>query len=550
MEQKFVTFDEALETLGITSERLNQLRDDNVLRAYRDGASWKFRADEIERMASDGVPEPAPPSDISLAQPKDLVDAEPLADLDLEEELTLADDDDALSLSGSDLQLDTSDLGGADDPGGSELELESELDLDIESDQEDTVTTGASDPALDVHGEAIEEPSDPSDSILLSDETLGEAAPAPPSTIIGRSQQSSKDDDLELVLDDDQDGQGSDVRLSSGASDVLSSGIAGSGVLDDLERESGATSAFEDLEELEIDLAAESSRILTPEDVEQVKAQDAAKKAAAPLQGDSDLTLDDGLAGDDEGTDPIPAELDTGEAKAKQSDSGPTSDLELATDEDDFVLSDAGGSDITLDSGDSGINLVSPSDSGLALDDIPLEMGGSAILDSLSLGGKSDADFSLIASDVDLTSQQQAKLQTDDDFQLTPLGDGDDGGDSSSQVIALEEGIEELAAGDAGIMGDDMFAEADVGEGMLSEDFGGEGQDDFGVSPVPVGATAARTEGDYSVMNILGLGSCLALLTFCGVLMLDMVRNIWSWDSNLALNDSMLNSLLGLFGLQ
>jgi hypothetical protein len=32
--------------------------------------------------------------------------------------------------------------------------------------------------------------------------------------------------------------------------------------------------------------------------------------------------------------------------------------------------------------------------------------------------------------------------------------------------------------------------------------------------------------------------------------MLDMVRNIWSWDSNLALNDSMLNSLLGLFGLQ
>ena len=32
--------------------------------------------------------------------------------------------------------------------------------------------------------------------------------------------------------------------------------------------------------------------------------------------------------------------------------------------------------------------------------------------------------------------------------------------------------------------------------------------------------------------------------------MMDMVRNIWSWDENLALNDSLLDSLLGLFGLK
>jgi hypothetical protein len=537
MEQKFVKFEDALETLSITSERLNQLREDGQLRAYRDGASWKFRADEIERMVADGVPEPPPPSDISLAQPKDLVDAEPLADLD--EEFSLADEDE-LSLSSSDLELDTGDLGG------SELEL-------AEPEQDDTVTTGASDAAIDVHGEPLEEPSDPSDSILLSDETLGEAPPSAPSTIIGKHHGDSEDADLELVLDDDQDAKGSDVRLASGgASDVLSSGIAGSGVLDDLERESGATSAFEGLEELEIDLAAESSRILTPEDVEKAKAKakEAAPKKPAPLQGDSDLTLDDGdLAGEDEGTDPIPEELETGAAQAKAKDAGPTSDLELATDEDDFVLAEAGGSDITLDSGDSGINLVSPSDSGLALDDIPLEMGGSAILDSLSLGGKSDADFSLVASDVNLADKPPAKLQTDDDFQLTPLGDKEEDSDSSSQVIALDAGIEDLAAGDAGIMGDEMFAEAEVGDEMLAEDFGDAQADEFGVSAYPA-AAAVKKEGEYSVMNILGLGSCLALLTFGGVLMLDMVRNIWSWEDNLALNDSMLDSLLGLFGLQ
>lgn len=541
MEQKFVKFEEALETLGITGERLNQLREDGELRAYRDGASWKFRSDEIERMATEGVPEPAPPSDISLAKPKDLVPAEPLGGIDeLDEEFSLADDDDLLSLSGSDLKLDTGDLDAPD--------LGSELELDLEPEQDDTVTTNASDAALSVH-EPLDEPSDPSDSILLSDETLGEAAPAAPSTIIGKHHGGSEDDDLELVLDDGQDDKGSDVRLAAGASDVLSSGIAGSGVLDDLERESGATSAFEDLEELEIDLAAESSRILTPEDVQSIKAKDAAAKKPAPLEGDSDLTLDDGLAGEDEGTDPIPAELETGAAKAKAKDPGPTSDLELATDEDDFVFAEAGGSDITLDSGDSGINLISPADSGLALDDIPLEMGGSAILESLSLGGKSDADFSLVASDVNLTGKPPAKLQTDDDFRLTPLGESDEDGDSSSQVIALDAGIDDLGAGEAGILGDDMFAEADVGGEMLAEDYG-DGQDEFGVSPSYGGAVAARAEGEYSVMNIIGLGSCLMLLTFCAVLMLDMVRNIWSWDSNLALNDSMLDSLLGLFGLQ
>ena len=78
MEQKFVKFEEAVEKLGVTADRLNQLREDGELRAYRDGASWKFRADEIDRLVTDGVPEPAPPSDIGLVDPRDLVDASPL----------------------------------------------------------------------------------------------------------------------------------------------------------------------------------------------------------------------------------------------------------------------------------------------------------------------------------------------------------------------------------------------------------------------------------------------------------------------------------------
>jgi hypothetical protein len=31
---------------------------------------------------------------------------------------------------------------------------------------------------------------------------------------------------------------------------------------------------------------------------------------------------------------------------------------------------------------------------------------------------------------------------------------------------------------------------------------------------------------------------------------MDLIRNMWSWDQNLALNDSLLEEILGLFGLR
>jgi hypothetical protein len=332
------------------------------------------------------------------------------------------------------------------------------------------------------------------------------------------------------------------VQLSGGASNVLSAGIAGSGVLDEAEDRSGNTSAFENLEELEIDLAAESSRILTPQDMPQPTGGVAKK----PPASDSDLMLgEDLLGGADEGTDPVPEEMRPPSGKAKAADSGPSSDLELATDEDDFVLAEAGGSDITLDSGDSGINLISPSDSGLALDDIPLEIGGSAILDSLSLGDKAGAsDLSLVGSDPRLgRDEPRAKLQTDDDFRLTPLGDKDDDADSSSQVIALDADLGDFDSGDGGILGDDAFAEEGV---VVDDEFGAAPAGEFAGAPY----VAPRSEGDYSIPNLIGLASCALLLLFAVVLMFDMVRNIWSWDANLALNDSLLDSILGMFGLQ
>jgi hypothetical protein len=539
MEQKFVSFEEAISKLNISPERLNELRENNALRSYRDGASWKFRADEIDKFAADGIPDLPPPSDISLIDSSELVDAEPLDDFNLDEDLGLGLADLAeLELedertpepdqSAMDLKLSDTDAMSA----GSELELAAGL--------EDTVTASGSDLSLDLP----EDGSDLTDSILLSEEELGESVGSL-STIIGRKELDLPDADLELA-DDVTDEEDTKLSASSGASDVLSSQVAGSGVLDEMEDLSDAKKAFKDLDELEIDLAAESSLALNPADVADVKA----KGKSLTTKGDSDLKLgDDEEVGDEGnmGSTDVPLEELAAVGTAAEDEDGDM-ELELAGD-DDLILSDAGGSDITLDSGDSGINLISPSDSGLALDDIPLDVGGSAILSSLSLEG-SDPEISLLGGDSRVGPASGAALQTDDDFQLTPLSEGGlDDGDSSSQVIALDADLGGFDGG-AGLLDEGFPAEADEGV-VLSEDFAeAPGEGGFGMDP-------------YATPMVAGVGAeaqygpgAIALLTCCGLfmalgsfMMIDMIRNIWSWEENYAVNSSLLDALLGMFGL-
>ena len=517
MEQKFVSFEDATTKLGISSERLNELREHRQLRAYRDGSSWKFRTDEIEAMVQAGVPDLPPPSDIGLVDPMELVEAEPI-DLEDEMELELEDENSTID---SELELGLDDTDPVSQ--GSELDLAS---------LEDTETTGKSDIELDLP----EELSSPSDSILLSEEELGESVSGSPSTIIGKSELASEEADLKLATDDDIEA-GSEVNLAtdSGASDVLSSAIAGSGVLDEFtESPSGGLSAFEDLEELEIDLSAESSRILSPEDVDLVKS--AAESPPAPTTN-SDLTLEDdsSLADDaDMGSTDVPLEeLDPVDASV---DDGSGSELELAG-VDDILLDDPSGSDITLDRGDSGINLVSPSDSGLALDDIPLDMGASAILSSLSLEG-SDPEISLISTESDAPTPSEASLQTDDDFQLTPLSEGGakPDGDSSSQVIALDAEIEDFGSG----LGEVAFEEADAGA-ILSEDFAEAPADDLSMGYV--GPPAGSAEQPYTVWNVVLLTTCGTMLLMAGTMGIDLVRNMWGWNENLSINSSLMDAI-------
>ena len=53
MAQKFMKTQEVADFLGLTPADVNNLRETHQLHAYRDGADWKFKADEVEQYARD-----------------------------------------------------------------------------------------------------------------------------------------------------------------------------------------------------------------------------------------------------------------------------------------------------------------------------------------------------------------------------------------------------------------------------------------------------------------------------------------------------------------
>lgn len=485
MAQKFTSLDDAATHLNISKDRLTQLREAGKVRGYRDGASWKFRAEDIDKLAIEGIPQlDPPPSDLSLdlddeAKPAPVPAPEPSGmELDLAEEETAAGPPSDISLE----DIDEPTVAGGDDGSDDALAIDMDESIDMTS-----------------------------DSILLSETELGGSTGRPPSTIIGKAEL-DLDADLDLSPRDKSHGPVSDVRLAP-ESDILP---ADDDLALDLPSPSGE---FAGLEELEVDLEAESSRILSPEDVEKVKKGGSAAKRKAES---SDL----GLAPTDSDLGRATSDIGIGGASAAGSGLTGLSALELEDDEDQ-VLGE--GSDVTLSGESSGINIISPSDSGLALDEVALDLSGSSpIGSSLDLG-------SSVVEDVGLGSMVVGEGLTEpkgEDFQLTPLGEegSEEEERDSSQVIALDELSEETAGAPLGV---------GAGEsGMMAEDFG------VGLTPgaVPVGVVSA-TETPFSVWNVLGLASCLLVLSLCGMMAYDLLRNIWSWNDVTTLNSSLLEVL-------
>ncbi len=295
--------------------------------------------------------------------------------------------------------------------------------------------------------------------------------------------------------------------------------------------------------ESDITLASESG-ISSSSDVQLVKPGSDLNLAGSDIGGSeisigtgSDLQLDS-----EGGTGKAGSDISIGSGKL---DFATDSALDLG--DDDLVLGGSGiGSDVTLGGGDSGINLASPADSGLSLEDEPLDLMGSSVDASFELGEDDD----VISLSNELADPDEAtQLKADEEFLLSPAGDlGGDDSDSGSQVIALEdsEAFDENA--------DTMLRPAQPA--LVVEDAG----DDFVGMPAGVGtpmanmspnyAPAGVPEAPYSVWNVLGLMSCAFFLMLTGMLMTDLMRNMWAFDTDQVMSTALMDSILSGLGMQ
>ncbi len=449
-----IKLEEAARLLGISPEKLTELRSRNEIFGYRDGANWKFKLEELERVARDqglgfGGKPPAPKSD-------EIVDLGDLDDLVLE------------------------------DASPDVLSLEDDGKVD-------------------------------SDSILVSEEELGKSDDTTASTIIGEEN-----------------------LLGGGESDVRLTGKSEGGSELRLAADSKAEAA-----EDEVELAA--SDILSDEGEKPASPSDTARLQPLSGSGDElsmesgsgslDLSLED-LETEGEATSGSELKLQ-GDAKASSS-SGFGSAIDLELDDEELVLGSGSGSDVTSGAADSGINLNHPSDSGLSLEE-PLELSTGSGVESLELGEDDLAELDKVGG------KQGKASQPDDDFLLTPVDGGiEDEGESGSQVIDLDsEEFDDSAAAllspqSAPALEEETVEFAEVDADATPAGLAGTGAA-VGIAPAMDGS-----EAPYTIWNVLSLFFVALVLGFTGILMLDLMNNIWSWDGNYEFNSQIMDAILNL----
>lgn len=426
MAGKFVDLNEAAKMIGVSSEALVEMRSKGQIFGYRDGASWKFKVDEVERVIRER---------------------------------------------GVDARDGDSGILGAND------------------DEFDDMISGLSSKIL--ADKAQEEPG----AILISEEELGASAVGK-STIIGKGKQGGRDpSDSDLRLADDSLAGGSDKLIEApgnkvdlaGASDVLHGS--------DINLATGGSGTGE---------------------------MPAAKSGS--INADDDLILSD----DEDSSDSVlEDEIRPGGSK-KPGSSGKGSAL---------------GSDVTLGAGDSGINLA-PSDSGLSLEEEPLDLGGSGV-QSLELPEEDDI-VSLDEGAIDEEAGSQVKA--DNEFLLS-AGESldDEESDSGSQVIALEdsESFDQDAAtmlkSEEGGLGADAFQPMGMESGLEGAATGAAG--------APVYVQVASAETPYSVWNVLFLGGVAGMLALSGMMMTDVMLNMWNYDQPGSLSSGIMDAFISMFGM-
>lgn len=528
----YLSLEEAAAKLGISTDRLVDLRSQGQVRGFRDGASWKFPEDAIEQLGEDlaagasdlgiGGESLLPgsgSSDVNLVTSEGTGSDVEVVASDKESDFMLeSEGDDLLEIDSSELQLNDNAISHDS----------AQLDLAVEP------NAGSTGPVTD---EELREISESHPDVLPPE---GEKKSGGSSLLdIGGDEDSDdlsleSESDLSFTSGPEDEDSGDELIGADGDSslEVLGSGLEPAG--EGSKGSNAGASSLEMMDELELAGGSDASGSGANADVlSELDLLGAEQQGSGLISGDSEnLLASSGLgSGLGAGLDDALADDD---------------DLVISDDDDDLVLGSA-GSDISV-AGDSGINLMSPSDSGLSLESEPLDLAGSSI-SALDLGAElSDGGSSGSGGG----AGSGVEFEADEEFQLSPSGVGLDADiESGSQVIEVEDSEAlgepvEFAEPDA--LGGDVFAEDAEGGEVLALDEEGEAVaiDDSGASVMP--AAASAYEVPFTLLQCVTLMLILAVMAIGGMLVTDLVRNMWAYSEPSAPVSSLTDSLIGLMG--
>lgn len=534
----YYNLQKAADVLGLSTGEVNRLREQGKLRAYKDGADWKFRKEEVDKLAADMIRERSKANNDGL-----------LSTEDDEEKTTFADSsafDTMFDQAGNDLQISLNEqkadaasvADSAEDAFNFSLEGEDD-GLTLAEEPADDGLTLADEPADD--GLTLAEEPKEEDGLILSSEDSALAEDVKVSgSDSGSGLSLAGDSGLELLGGSDS---GSGLNLSTGdsglelldevgASDVDLAGgdlvLGGSGSGSGLNLNSG-DSGLELMSDsdggFELDQASEDLSLAeeepSNEDGSVFELATDSDAAVLNLDKDADSEAATELAPEESVFQLSDQTLDAGSTNPSESMSSGVFSVEEKSSEttNPFVTDD--GSD---DDDSDGIF-------GLAEDPTP----------AAPSSGDSQSESRSI--DVEEASSDAASLFTTTDDSNSPFGD-------ASSPFGVPEAAGDASpfggsepAGDASPFGglsfdkansgaDDGFGAADFG---ATPTFGAVGGDEPSFSSVDTGAGPAMGGGTVPSTQFVGkdlifLVPCFIFLLLATIGACELCRTIWSYE--------------------
>ena len=316
MAGKFLQLDEAACLLGITPDDLKEMRSQNKIHGYRDGTTWKFKVDEVDRVLAKRADKPAEaaaedeltmstsPLEEGLEELVEVGEAEPTSGEAGDDEFELVSDEEELASVGAveepvkaeaadELELDLEDEAPKEEAGDDlaltdddfELADDDELTLTDDADTGAAVETEAAEDEMDLVAE-----SDGDDDLVLGGDDAAEGDDLELSEMSLEPEEAAGKEDLDLSLEEETP----DAAAEVGDGDFL------------LQDEDGGEEAGEP--------TSDDDFLLTPFEE---SGADESESGSQVIALDADEEFGDPLAAGDGGVGVLEEEADLSEAVAK-----------------------------------------------------------------------------------------------------------------------------------------------------------------------------------------------------------------------------------------